>query len=209
MGLMSTSSTVIEYIKYIQETATASMAFFYFDFTDDKKRDRRGLMTSLLVQLCARSGTCCDILSRLYSVHDEGLHQPNDRALLDCLKEMLTVGKLGATYIIVDALDECPTSSGTPSAREQVLGLVTDLVNLQNPNLRLCVTSRPEVDVWKVLQHLASHSVCLHDEMGQTRDINNYISSFVNSDASGFMSKLREEERNLIIHKLRQEAAGM
>jgi hypothetical protein len=180
------------------------MAFFYFDLRDDKKRDRCGLLASLLVQLCARSDECCDILSRLYSVHDNGLHQPNDRALLDCLKEMLT--KLGQTYIIVDALDECPTTSGTPSARDKVLGLVADLVNLRNPNLRLCVTSRLEADIWKVLQPLASHSVSLHDEIGQIGDINDYISFFVNSAS---MSHWKKEERDLIIHKLREEAAGM
>lgn len=199
----SFSSTVIACIKSMQDDAKASMAFFYFDFRDVEKRNRRGLLASLLVQFCARSDKCCDILSNLYSDHDHGLHQPSDRELLDCLKDMLK--ELGQTYIIVDALDECPTVSGTPSAREQVLDLVTDLVRLNNPNLRLCVTSRPEVDVWTVLQPLASHSVSLHDETGQMGDINNYISFF----AANFMSQLREEERNLVIHTLRKEAAGM
>lgn len=179
------------------------MAFFYFDFRDVEKRNRRGVLASLLVQFCARSDECCDILSHLYSEHDHGLHQPNDRALLDCLKDMLK--ELGQTYIIVDALDECPTISGTPSAREQVLDLVTDLVSLKNPNLRLCVTSRPEADVSKVLQPLVSHSVSLHDEIGQMGDINNYIYFFV----TNFMTQLRDEERILIIHALRKEAAGM
>ncbi|KAH8989880.1 hypothetical protein EDB86DRAFT_1841816 [Lactarius hatsudake] len=136
-------STIIKGVESMQEAATCSMAFFYFDFRDDEKRNRRGLLTSLLVQFCARSDDCCDILSRLYSVHDDGLRQPNDRALLDCLKEMLTVGKLGETYIIVDALDECPTITGTPSAREKVLDLVTDLVNLKHPNLRLVRNQPP------------------------------------------------------------------
>ena len=187
--------------------ATSSVAFFYFDFRDDDKRNRRGLLASLLVQFSAQSDDCCDILSRLYSAHRDGLRQPSDQTLLDCLKEMLTVGKLGTMYIIVDAIDECPTISGTPSSREKVLDLVTDLVNLRNPNLHLCVTSRPEADVWAVLLPLASHSVSLHDEMGQKEDINDYISFFVNSDR--IMSQWRNDDRNLVINKLRQEAAGM
>jgi hypothetical protein len=208
MGHMTPgSSTIIRDIESLQETATASMAFFYFDFRDDEKRNRCGLLASLLVQFSARSDDCCDILSRLYSVHSDGLRQPSDGALLDCLKEMLTVGNLGVTYIIVDALDECPTTSGTPSAREKVLDLVTDLVKLKNSNLHLCVTSRPEADVWTALVPLASHSVSLHDEIGQTKDINTYISFFVNGDK--FMSQWRKEEKNLVINKLRQEAAGM
>ncbi|KAF8258295.1 hypothetical protein EI94DRAFT_1623211 [Lactarius quietus] len=200
-------STVIRQIESMQDTATASMAFFYFDFRDDEKRNRRGLLASLLVQFCDRSDDCCDILSRLYSVHGNGLRQPSDRTLLDCLKEMLSAGKLGATYIIVDAIDECPTISGTPSAREKVLDLVTDLVNLRNPNLHLCVTSRPEADIRTVLLPFVTHSVSLHDEMGQMEDIDNYISSFVNSDKT--MSQWREEDRNLVISKLHSEAAGM
>ncbi len=183
------------------------MAFFYFDFRDDEKRNRRGLLASLLVQFCAQSDDCCDILSRLYSLHGDGLRQPSDRALLDCLKEMFTVGKLGATYVIVDALDECPTISGTPSAREKVVDLVTDLVNLNHPYLHLCVTSRPEAGVSTVLLPLASYSVSLHGEMGQKEDISNYIYFFVNSDKT--MSQWREEDRSLVINKLRQEAAGM
>jgi hypothetical protein len=191
----------------MQETSTTSSAFFYFDFRDDEKRNRYGLLASLLVQFCTQSDDCCDILSRLYSVHGDGLRQPSDRTLLDCLKEMLAVGNLGATYIIVDAIDECPTISGTPSAREKVLDLVTDLVNLRNPNLHLCVTSRPEADVLTALLPLVSYSVSLHDEMGQMEDINNYISFFVNSDRT--MSQWRNEDRNLVTNKLRKEAAGM
>ena len=118
----------------MQETATASLAFFYFDFKEDEKRNRRGLSSFLLVQFSARSDECCDILSRLYSVHSDGLRQPSDGALLDCLKQMLTMEELGETYIIVDALDECPTTSGTPSAREKVLEVVTDLVKLRKSN---------------------------------------------------------------------------
>ena len=201
------SSTIIKHLESTQDAATTSVAFFYFDFRDDDKRNRRGLLASLLVQFSARSDDCCDILSRLYSVHGYGLRQPSDQTLLVCLKEMLTVGELGATYIIVDAIDECPTTSGTPSAREKVLDLITDLVNLKNPNLRLCITSRPEADVRAALLPLVSHSVSLHNEIGQSEDINNYISFFVNSDK--IMSQWRREDKSLVINKLRQEAAGM
>jgi hypothetical protein len=50
-------------------------------------------------------------------------------------------------YLILDALDECPNTSDTPTPREKVLRLVEDLVDLQLPNLRICLTSRPEVDI--------------------------------------------------------------
>lgn len=65
---------------------------------------------------------------------------------------------------IVDALDECPNKPGMPSQREKALQLVKKLVDLRHPDIRVCITSRPEVDIRMVLEPLASHSVSLHDE---------------------------------------------
>src|ERR1700743_342210 len=104
------------------------MAYFYFDFRDVDKQKLRDLLPSLLIQLSARSDPCCDILSRLYSLHDRGVRKPSDRAMVECLKEMLTLEAHGSTYIIIDALDECPIVSTIPSPREEVIEFVDELV---------------------------------------------------------------------------------
>jgi hypothetical protein len=52
--------------------------------------------------------------------------------------------------------------------------LLEDLINSQVPNLRICVTSRPEVDIKPVLEPLTLRSVSLHDESGQKEDIETY-----------------------------------
>jgi hypothetical protein len=122
----------------------ASMAFFYFDLRDLNKQHWRDLVPSLLTQLSSRSGPRCDILSRLYSDHDDGTQQPNDDALKKCLIEMLTVRDGHPIYLIMDALDECPDTSEVPSPRNRVLQLLEELAHLQIPHLRICVTSRPE-----------------------------------------------------------------
>lgn len=62
-------------------------------------------------------------------------------------------------YIIIDALDECPKTSGVVSPREQVISLVEGFIELHLPNLRLCIASRPEADVRAALGPLASHLV--------------------------------------------------
>jgi hypothetical protein len=83
-------------------------------------------------------------------------------------------------FIIVDAVDECPNSTGYPNtARERVLDLLEELLELDLPNLRICVTSRPEVDIRDILGRLASHHISLHDEHEQKNDILEYISSIV------------------------------
>jgi hypothetical protein len=65
-----------------------------------------------------------------------------------------------AVYIIIDALDEFPATTSMPSPCGKVLGLVQEeLVSSHTPNLRVCVTRRPEADIASVLDLLAFRSV--------------------------------------------------
>jgi hypothetical protein len=112
-------------------------------------------------------------------------------------------------FIIVDALDECLNTTGTPSTREEVLDFVEDLVRSNHSNLFICITSRPEQDIQTVLIPLtsASRRVSLHEECGQREDIDSYIRSFVLKDRA--MRRWREEDRELVITTLSQRADGM
>ena len=183
------------------------MAYFFFDYKDTAKRDARAALSSLLVQLCYQSDPCSEILGRLFSAHRSGAVQPSNDALMKCLKDMLVLSGNGPTYIILDALDECPKSSGTPSPRESALKLVEWLTKLGYPNLHVCATSRLEADIEAILQPLVSHRVSLHDQSGQQEDINNYIISFVNTDAKTRMWK--QEDKDHVIAGLTERANGM
>ena len=183
------------------------MAYFYFDFRDVDKQRLSNLLPSLLIQLCASSDPCCDILSRLYSAHKNGVQKPNDRAMVECLKEMLTLEAHAPAYIIMDALDECPLTSTIPSPREEVLDFVDELVGLHLPNVHICVTSRPEHDIQAVLRELDLRAVSLHDETGQQEDIVNYVTSFVQSDRK--VRRWRLEDKDLVIKILSEKADGM
>ena len=145
--------------------------------------------------------------SHFYTANTSGIGKPDDNALTECIKEMLSLPGQGPIYIIIDALDECPNVSGTPSAREEILELVEELVGLKLPNVHLCVTSRPEVDIRTVLEPLTSLQICLHNESGQKEDIIAYIESVVHSDRS--MRKWREEDKQLVIDVLSEKADGM
>jgi hypothetical protein len=127
--------------------------------------------------------------------------------MVKCLKEMLTLEAQGPTYIILDALDECPNVSGIPSPREEVLDFVNELVDLHLPNLHICVTSRPEFDIHTALQPLSPRAVSLHDESGQTEDILEYVTSVVCSDRS--IRRWRQEDKDLVISTLSEKANGM
>ena len=191
----------------LRDAGKASLAYFYFDFRDVDKQNLHNLLPSLLIQLSAWSDPYCDILSQLYSAHGRGAQNPSARAMVECLKEMLSLEAPGPTYIIMDALDECPITSTIPSPREDVLELVDDLVSLRLPNLHICVTSRPEYDIRIVLERLTKSPVSLHDESGQQEDIATYVASFVHSNQR--MRRWREEDKNLVIKTLSDKADGM
>ena len=184
------------------------MCYFYFDFRDIRKQHWHDLVRSLLTQLSNRSVPCCDILSRLHEDHDNGARQPGDSSLEQSLKEMLTLHQ-GPIYLMIDALDECSNTPGIPSSRERVLLLLKDLVELRLPNIHICVTSRPEIDIRDVLEPLTAHRVSLHDQSGQKQDILDYVRSIVYSRSEPIMSRWRKEDKEVVITTLSERADGM
>ena len=191
------------------DAGQASIAYFYFDFRDSNKQDWRDLVPSLLTQLSTQSSAYCDILSRIYSGHGNGAQQPNDDALKRCLIEMLTVRDLHPIYLIMDALGECPDTSEVPSPRNRLLQLLEELADLHLPNLRICVTSRPEFDIRNFVEPLTSRQVSLHDQSGQKKDIEDYVRSVVYSNSEPIMWRWRNEDKEHVIETLSEQADGM
>jgi len=200
---------VIQDIGAMCKAGNALMAYFYFDFRDVNKQGLRDLVTSLLTQLSACSGPCCDILSDLYSAHNEGKNQPSDSSLEECLKKMVMLPDQRPIYLIIDALDESPNMSGILSPREIVLQLLKELVELSLPDLHICVTSRPEIDIRNVLEPLTSRRVSLHDQSGQKQNIADYVRSIVYSDSQQIMRRWKTEDKELVIKTLSERANGM
>ena len=190
-----------------REAGSAIVAYFYCDFRDEDKQNCRNLVLSIISQLCAQSSICCDILSRVYSAHDDGTRKPSDETLTKCLTEMVLLAVQDPLYIILDALDECPNNSGMPTPREEVLDFVKNLVTLRLQNLHICVTSRPEIDIQTTLETLTSLRVSLHNQTGQKKDIVDYVNSVVYSDAK--MRRWREEDRKFVIETISERADGM
>ena len=208
-SLVISSSAIIQDIEAMCDAGQASLAYFYFDFRDINKQHWRDLVPSLLIQLSAQSDPRCDILSQLHSNHHSGARQPNDDILTQCLKEMLIIPDQLPIYLIFDALDESSNVSGIPTPRKRVLQLVKELVDLHIPNLHICVTSRPEVDIRDVLEPLTSRRVSLHDQSGQRKDIEEYVRSVVYSNSEPVMRRWRKEDKELVVEVLTERSDGM
>ena len=110
-------------------------------------------------------------------------------------------------YIILDGIDECPNTSGFPTAREEVLTFLEEIAGLNCPTLRICATSRPEIDIRAFLEPLTSLHMSIHDENGQKQDILDYITNVVHSDWK--MRKWRPEDKQLVIDTLSAKADRM
>jgi hypothetical protein len=191
----------------MRKAGLASLAFFYCDFREDQMKDLRGLLSSLLVQVCHQSDSYSDILSKFYSEHANGSRHPSDDVLIECLKDLLKLPGHAPVYLIVDALDECPNTSSIPSPRYEVLNLIEELIKSQIPNLRVCVTSRPEAEIKELLDPLVLHTVSLHDESGQKRDIEEYIKSVINMNPKS--KRWKRADKQLVIDVLTEKADGM
>ena len=189
------------------KSGLASLAFFYCDFREDEKRDLRGLLSSVLAQLCHQSEFYSQILSKLYSEHANGFQNPSDDELIQCLKNILEVQGQAPVYLIVDGLDECSNTPDMPSPRENILKFLEDLVESKYLNLRICVTSRPEIDIKVALEPLAFRCVSLHDEREQRKDIESYIRSIVNTDTK--MRRWTAVDKELVIDVLIEKSDGM
>src|SRR5437879_5736073 len=116
--MLLTSSAIIQEIRMKCDQGLALMAYYYFDFKDIAKQGLRGLLTSILSQFCAKSDPSYRILSGLYSENNSGSQQPDNKALTQCLKEILRLSDMPRKYVILDAIDECPNTSGFPTPRE-------------------------------------------------------------------------------------------
>jgi hypothetical protein len=113
------------------------------------------------------------------------------------------------SYLVIDTLDKSPNTSGIPSPCKRVLQLVKDLIELRLPGLRICVTSRPEIDIRDVLGPLTSCQVSLHDQSGQKKDIEDYVKSVVYLVSEPIMKRWRTGDKELVVEVLSERADRM
>ena len=188
----------------MQKSGDASLAMYFYDFRDDLKKDLRGLLSSLLFQLCDQSDSYYNILSTFHSAHRDGLQSPHDDELVRCLVDLVKLPGPPPVYLIVDGLDESPNISPQSFHRDKVLSFLDDLVKAQLKNLRVCVTSQLEVDIKATLEPLAFRSVSLENESGQKKDIKNYIESIVHTDKN--IKRWNLKYKQLVIDILTKKA---
>ncbi|KAJ7939896.1 hypothetical protein B0H13DRAFT_1850099 [Mycena leptocephala] len=89
---------------HLGKTKSSAVAYFYFDFRDEKRQSVDIALRRIILQLSAQSPDPYGALDRQYML-SKGQVLPTYRDLLEVLQELLA--NVAHTYIVLDVLDEC------------------------------------------------------------------------------------------------------
>lgn len=202
------SSTIIEHLLGLQEDSADPsnsylLLYFYFDFTETKKESLENAIQSLISQVYYERPLSQKHLDKLWSSCKGGRHQPSIQDLSSTFTEMLQDS--GNVWVILDALDEC-------KARDTDLRLLGWLENLHlnQENVRLLVTSRPESDIKTGIERFAKKDWVI--DLKKTvieEDIFNYIHQQVMHHNDFHRWRKHPEVQKQIEDVLREKSNGM
>lgn len=167
--MTSHSSSVIDMLK---TDASLFLAHFYFDFSDIQNQDCRSLASSLVSQLATSSDACLAYLQRECSSGRPD-QPPTYEKLLVMLSRLLCLS--GRTFIVIDALDECPESERD----KNLLRFLEHLCALdrEKKDLHFFVTSRPATDIQDYILQFSPHSLSFHDAVQHKAELDHFIAA--------------------------------
>ncbi|KAL2818111.1 hypothetical protein BJX63DRAFT_440349 [Aspergillus granulosus] len=173
------------------------IAFFYFSFNDESKQGDHGMLSALLLQLSMQFQDGENELEQLHQLSKPST--PSVEVLLQTLRRFLD--RFQDTYILLDALDECPRDDG----REGVLRVIQVIRDWSVPSVHIFVTSRDQLDIRESLNP-SYDCVLSMKNSGIDKDISDFVIYQLENDAKLQRWKARHRE---IQDKLIQGAQGV
>jgi hypothetical protein len=133
--LKHSSSEIIEQTRRYcaGEPSNRVLAYFYFSFRDTEKQKVSNLLSSILSQLVRQADSISDTVRALYDSYHHS--QPPIDRFLSALKSMIEFHR--NTFLIIDALDECPNNSGE---REQLCSTIVEIKEWSASNLHILLS---------------------------------------------------------------------
>jgi ankyrin repeat domain-containing protein 50 len=167
-------STAIQYaFRHKRSDRDVGIAFFYFTFNDETKKDESAMLRALLLQLSGQLSNNYPDLARLHKTNQTGV--PPAAVLIEHLRNLIQ--KFHHVYILLDALDESPRYG----QRDQVLTAIERMRNWLLPGMHLLVTSRDESDIRESLNPAEDEKVIMKNT-GINKDISDFISGQLNTN---------------------------
>lgn len=190
----SRSSTVIESLRHdVESKPDEVVAFFYFEFSDSKKRKVESMIRCLIAQLLSKSTVSCPQLNAVFAQH-KGFRQPPLFKLLPILKEL--IGQFATAYIVIDAIDES-------EMLENTLGVLGEIQQWMMHSLHLFVTSRHLGTIIDAMEGLKPLEVGMNEELVNP-DIRTYVCTSVDA-----LCQWDTNTRSVIHDALLAKASGM
>jgi hypothetical protein len=177
---------------FSQRQHGTAIAYFYFDFRDEKSQHVKIMLQSIILQLSALSPNSYSTLEREFE-SSQGQTLPTYDNLLGILKELLS--DFSRTYLVLDALDEC-------NEADRLVQFIIRLRDWTTPPLHLLFTSQPREVFMKAFEHTSL--VTLTPDITH-QDIRRFIDSQLHQ-LSHLTRRMRAEE---IVAKVVKKSNGM
>lgn len=180
----SLSSTVIEYLENSYgDDPRVALGYFYFSFDDSKKQDTVAMLRSLIKQLCLQRRDIPESVKNLMTKYKDMDRDPTV-AILE-RTATATMEDFEATFIVIDALDECPTDR-----RKMLLNSLCRILNSISDNVHLLCTSRKERDIEDAFDYLwAEPSKAAVDLSLHKQEVDADIGLHINQELSDWTYK--------------------
>ncbi|QYT03170.1 hypothetical protein H0G86_010139 [Trichoderma simmonsii] len=196
------SSSVIKHLQDRHKGNSMNvLAYFYFSFSDGQKQKIDGMLASLIKQISAYRPYIPQSVQSLGEYKNNG-GRPDTETLIEAL--IASIQGFSAVYIIIDALDECPTLNGE---RKRLLRSLCDILNAAPDSLHMLCTSRKENDIDKAIRPLLCDPWGAEIDLSVQRkvlddDIGKYIDSILaDAEYDTWPTDIKEESRNVLIKK--------
>jgi hypothetical protein len=195
------SSSAIEAIqKYCDTTSNATLAYFYFSYTDANKQKASHFIRSILGQFVYQKATTPKVLKDLYATHKHGT--PPTKLLLSVLDTVLQVP--GENFLIIDALDECPIQG---NGRDDLCEYLRYLASLKR--LHILATGRKQADLEDGLSGIEDLVPMPFRNSNVDADIRLYVKSQLETNPRFQRMKWLPKVHNNILETLERKSNGM
>jgi hypothetical protein len=185
------SSTVIRELFSERQPKTA-VAYFYFNFRDEKSQCVKVMLQSVILQLSAQSPSPYSALDGLYKT-SQGQTLPTYENLLAILNKLLS--DFAHIYIVLDALDEC-------NEHQVLVQFIARLRDWTTQSLHLLFTSQPR----EIFAELFEGALLVFLTPDITHDD---IQQFINSELHQLSHLTRRTRAEEITEKVVKKSNGM
>jgi hypothetical protein len=203
LNLSPYSSSIIQHLEESHKTAPEiATAFFYFRFDNAQTQSVDDMLCALIKQICAQRPITPHSVQSLDEFKVKG-HRPDRRTLEKAL--VATIQGFNEVYVVLDALDECPSSN---DKRGELLRSLRQIYNQNAQNLHLICTSRREAGIERVMEHILSSTSEFDIDLTVRkavvdRDIGFHIDEIFRADEhfSSWKDEWKDEAKSALIEK--------